>query len=82
MVENPNSHYGNYNVYEVARRWICDFRNRLNAKKPETLDDHFQCHPYPQVFGKPFVKHMSVVDLIFCSCFEARQFVEPRNAGK
>ncbi|MBX2960965.1 MAG: WbqC family protein [Cyclobacteriaceae bacterium] len=59
-----------------------DFRNRLNAKKPETLDDHFQCHPYPQVFGKPFVKHMSVVDLIFCLGPEARQFVEPRNAGK
>ncbi|HRJ28720.1 MAG TPA: WbqC family protein [Cyclobacteriaceae bacterium] len=70
-------------VYEKTPKvQIADLRNCLSAKKDETLDKYYQPIPYTQVFGKAFVKHLSIIDLIFCQGPEARQFVEaqvPRN---
>lgn len=63
-------------TYEkIPEAGIADLRNSLQAKKVETLDKHYLPVPYTQVFGKAFVKHLSIIDLIFCQGPEARQFV-------
>lgn len=61
---------------------ITDFRNTLIAKKTETLDNYYRPVPYTQVFGKAFVKHLSIVDLIVCQGPTARQFVEATTTGE
>ncbi|MBX2964666.1 MAG: WbqC family protein [Cyclobacteriaceae bacterium] len=55
---------------------IVDLRNALIAKKTETLDTYYKPVAYTQVFGNGFVKHLSIIDLVFCRGPEARKVIE------
>jgi hypothetical protein len=64
-------------AYEIApAEGISDLRNRLLVKKPETHQLSYTPQPYTQMFGKTFVKNLSVIDLIFCEGPGARQLVQ------
>ena len=64
-------------AYEIApAEGISDLRNRLLVKKPETHQLLYTPQPYTQMFGKTFVKNLSVIDLIFCEGPGARQLVQ------
>lgn len=45
---------------------ITDLRNLIQAKKSTPENKFYKAVPYPQVFGKHFVKNLSLVDLLFC----------------
>jgi len=64
-------------VYKITpTTGVSDLRNTLLAKKPETHQLIYTPQPYTQMFGKTFVKNLSIIDLIFCEGPGARQLVQ------
>ncbi len=51
---------------KTAGEEIIDLRNAIQAKNQEGYANYFEGIEYQQVFGKPFVKNLSLVDLMFC----------------
>lgn len=54
---------------------LFDMRSVIHAKKPELINKIGTPVPYQQVFGKYFVKNLSVIDLLFCEGPNARNII-------
>jgi hypothetical protein len=54
---------------------ILDMRNLIHPKKPHAFGNLFKPVPYQQVFGKTFVKNLSLIDLVFCEGPNARTHI-------
>ncbi len=54
---------------------LIDMRNVIHAKKTELINKIGTPVPYHQVFGKHFVKNLSVIDLVLCEGPNARNII-------
>ena len=52
-----------------------DARNTIHPKKPDSVNKLFKPTTYHQVFGKPFVSNLSLIDLVMCEGPNARHIV-------
>jgi hypothetical protein len=52
---------------------VLDLRNKIHPKK---APDNLTAKPYQQVFGKHFVPHLSILDLLFNQGPEAKEYLQ------
>lgn len=53
-----------------------DYRNAFDSRDSGHFPSFFKPVEYYQIFGKPFVSNMSIIDLVFCEGPNAREIIQ------
>lgn len=59
----------------LIKNTYLDLSNTITAHTFKNFHNQTDTKPYKQVFGKPFVPNMSIIDLLFCQGLQSSQYL-------